>query len=120
MEFWAQIRSAAFYKQKDNKTEIYIDGTIYRIYNPDNVADPELLSKKTGERASFKFSVDSVCEYTWLASTDFAAFKVNKVEKKRSAARNSSPDLLITQEVAKCDLFKEQSSMDTKLNILAQ
>jgi len=120
MEFWTQIRSAAFYKQKNNKTEIYIDGIIFKIENLEQIPDIELLSKKTGERASFKLQVESVADYIWLASTDFAVFQVNRSEKKRTVARNSSPDLLITQEATKCDLFREPLQPATKLNTLVQ
>jgi len=116
MEFWTQIRSTAFYKQKNNKTEIYIDAIIFKVENLEQVTDVDLLSKKTGERASFKLQVESVAEHIWLASRDFAVFKVNRIEKKRTVARNSSPDLLITEEATKCDLFRDSSLMVSKLN----
>jgi hypothetical protein len=119
MEFWAQIRSAAFYKQK-SRTDIYVDATIFKIENLEQKTDIELLSKKSGEKASFKLQVDRVADYIWLASTDFAVFRVNKVEKKRTVARNSPPDLLITEDATKCDLFREPFLADTKYNILAQ
>ena len=120
MEFWTQIRSAAFYKQKNNKTEIYVDGIIFKIENLEQITDVDLLSKKTGERASIKLQVESVADHIWLASTDFAVFTVNRLEKKRTIARNSSPDLLIAKEASKCDLFREPSQMVTKSNTHAQ